>query len=122
MCAGRVSKSFRELLRKFNTLHTTVKKILEEKGCKRPSRKVKKSHRETGAVAKARLKKLVQNVFFFFYKSTVQCVMDDETYFTMDGNEWQRKYYFDYPRGPVDPKNIFIKKKSFRRKFCCGWQ
>jgi hypothetical protein len=39
------------------------------------------------SVIKARLKLLTQN--FFSAKSIYKCVMDDESFFTVDGNEWK---------------------------------
>jgi hypothetical protein len=52
-------------------------------------RKAKKSAPETTApqqsVIKARLKFLMQN--FFSAKSIYKCVIDDESYFMVDGNE-----------------------------------
>jgi hypothetical protein len=39
------------------------------------------------------LKLLTQN--FFSAKSIYECVMDDESYFTVDGNEWQQQNYYE---------------------------
>ena len=41
------------------------------------------------------MKLLAKNVLFA--KSKVKVVMDDESYFTLDGNEWQGHHYYDTP-------------------------
>jgi hypothetical protein len=84
--AGRSAKSYRELGRKIQVHHNTVKKYLTKMGV---HRKAKKSAPKTTvrqqSVIKARLKLLTQN--FFSTKSIYKCVMDDEFYFTVGGNE-----------------------------------
>jgi hypothetical protein len=47
------------------------------------------------------LKLLTQN--FFSSKSIYECVMDDESYFTVDGNEWQQQNYYESEDHPVSP-------------------
>jgi hypothetical protein len=58
-------------------------------------RKAKKSTPKTTArqqsPIKARLKLLTQN--FFSVKSFYKCVMDDESYFTVDGYECKQQGY-----------------------------
>jgi hypothetical protein len=64
---------------------------------KRAHGKAKKSAPKTTArqqlVIKARLKLLTQN--FFSAKSIYKCLMEDEIYFTVDGNEWQQQSYYE---------------------------
>ena len=42
--------------------------------------------------------------------------MDDETYFAIDGNEWQGKYYYDHPSISVDDSFKYIAKNKFPQK------
>lgn len=112
---GRVAKSYRELGKKFNCHHQTVKKVLDEAGIKKRSRKVKPKVSETqAAVQKVRLRKLVRNVFQA--KNDVLCIMDDETYFTLDGNEWQGKYFYDSPKAQVKEDVKFVEHTKFPGK------
>jgi hypothetical protein len=84
--AGRSAKLYRELGRKIQVHHDTDKKYLTKM---RVHRKAQKPPPKTTArqqsVIKASLKLLAQN--FFSAKSIYKCVMDDESYFTVDGND-----------------------------------
>jgi hypothetical protein len=83
-------KSYRELRLKIQMHYNTIKKYLTKIG---EYRKAKKSATKTTArqqaVIKGRLKLLKQN--FFSVKSTCNCVMNDESYFTVEGSEWHQK-------------------------------
>lgn len=83
--AGRVAKSYRELGRKFKCDGKTVKKYLEDMGIDKRCRKFKSTVSENQkSTQKIRLRKLVKEIFYA--KNNVSCVMDDESYFTLDGN------------------------------------
>jgi hypothetical protein len=58
----------------------TVKKYLTEMGVQRQQ-----------SVIKPRLNILMQNLFFV--QSIYKCVIDDESYFTVEVNEWQQQSY-----------------------------
>jgi hypothetical protein len=81
--------------RKIQVHHNTVKKFFDKDGS--PHCKAKKSTPKTTArqqsVIKARLKLLTQNLFS--EKSIYKCVMEDESHFTVDGNEWQQQSYYE---------------------------
>jgi DNA-binding transcriptional regulator YhcF (GntR family) len=100
---GRSAKSYRELGRKIQIHHNTVKKYLTKMEVRR---KAKESAPETTArqqfVIKAGLKLLTQN--FFSAKSIYKCVMEDESQ--------------DHPASE-DVK--FIARPSSQRRICCGW-
>jgi hypothetical protein len=83
-------KSYRELRLKIQIHHNTVKKYLAkiEEYCK-AKKSVTKTTARQQAVIKGRLKLLKQN--FFFVKLTCNCVIDDESYFMVEGSEWQQK-------------------------------
>jgi hypothetical protein len=109
---GRSAKFYRELGRKIQVHHNTVKKYLTKKG---GHRKAKKSAPKTTArqqsVIKARLKPLTQ--YFFSAKSIYKCVMDDESYFTVDGNGWQQQSYYESEDHPATENVKFIRKAKF---------
>lgn len=94
MTAGRVAKSFRELGKKFKFDGRPVKNHLNNMGIVKRSRKVKPTVSENQKMSqKKRLRTLVKNIFYA--KNDILCVMFDESYFTLDGNEWQGKFYFE---------------------------
>jgi hypothetical protein len=64
--------------------HNTVKKYMTKMGVKKSTPKVTARQQ---SIFKARLKLLTQ--IFFSAKSIYKCVMDDESSFTVDGNERQ---------------------------------
>jgi hypothetical protein len=106
---GRSAKSYRELGRKIQVHHNTVKKYLTKMGV---HRKAKNSSPKTTArqqsVIKARLKLVTPN--FFSAKS------DEESYFTVDGNEWQQKNYYESDDYPATEDVQFIRKTKFPAK------
>jgi hypothetical protein len=81
-------------------------------------RKAKKSALKTTArlqsVIKARLKFLTQN--FFSAESVYKCVIDNESYFTFDGNEWQQQRYYESEDHPATEDVKFIRKTKFPAK------
>jgi hypothetical protein len=46
--------------------------------------------------------------------------MDDEFYFTVDGNEWQQQSYYESEHHPTSKDVKFIRKIKFQARFCCG--
>jgi hypothetical protein len=60
------------------------------------------------------LKLLTQN--FFSAKSIYKCVMDDESYFTVDSNEWQQQSYYESEDHPTTEDVKFIRKTKFPAK------
>jgi hypothetical protein len=60
------------------------------------------------SVIKARLKLLMQ--IFFSVKSIYECVMDDESYFMVEGNEWQQQIYYESEDHPATEDVNFIRK------------
>ena len=65
-------------------------------------------------VQKQRLKKLCNETFAA--KNYVVCLMDDESYFTLDGNEWQGKFFYDDSTTPVENSVKYITKTKFPKK------
>jgi hypothetical protein len=92
---GRSAKSYREFGRKIQVHHNTVKKYLTKMEVD-----------------------LTQN--FFSAKSIYKCVddelMDDESYFTVDGNEWQQQSYYESEDHPAIEDVKFIRKTKFPAK------
>jgi hypothetical protein len=86
-------------------------------------RKAKKSAPKTTArqqsVINARLKLLTQN--FLSAKSIYKFVMDGESYFTVDGNEWQQQSYYESEDHKVTEDVKFFARPSSQRRFCCTW-
>jgi hypothetical protein len=77
------------------------------------------------SVIKARLKLLTQN--FFSAKSFCKCVMDDESYFKVVGNEWQHQSYDESEDHPATEDVKFICKTKFPAKVLlwlssCQWK
>jgi restriction endonuclease S subunit len=81
-------------------------------------RKAKKSAPKTTArqqsVIKARLKLLTQNLFSA--KSIYKCVMDDKSFFTVDGKQWQQHSYYESEDHPAIDDVKFIRKTKFPAK------
>jgi hypothetical protein len=68
----------------------TVKKYLKKMGVHRKAnRSALKTTARQQSVIKARLKLLTQN--FFSVNSIYKCVMDDKSYFTVDGIKWHQQ-------------------------------
>jgi hypothetical protein len=65
------------------------------------------------SVIKARLKFLSPDVNNFFVKSIYKCVMDNESYFTVEGNEWQQHSYYDSENHPAKENVKFIRNPVF---------
>lgn len=104
---GRVAKSYRELGRKYKCHPKTIKTYLEKMDIHRKSRKTKPTVTAKQAkVQKVRSNALVKKMFTA--KNKVICLMDDETYFTMDGNEWQGTDYYDHPSTETAEKVKYI--------------
>jgi hypothetical protein len=57
---------------------------------------------------------LTQN--FFSAKSIYKCVIDDESYFTVDDNEWQQQSYYQSDDHPATEDVTFIRKTKFPAK------
>ena len=91
---GASAKSYRQLGRKYNCDKNTIKKYLESMGVqKRKKRTAPFTTEAQQKLIKHRLRELSRN--YFSCSSEYKCVMDDETYFTVEGNEWQPKHYFE---------------------------
>lgn len=109
------AKSFRKLGIKYNAHHQTVKKYLQSMGIER---KKKKSAPATTAkqkiVIKSRLRQLSQS--YFSTKSQYKCIMDDESYFTVEGNEWQTKHYYESSEHEAPERSKYIYKTKFPGK------
>lgn len=114
LTSNKVAKSYRELGNKLECSKTTVKKYLESMGIKRRTRKRKPAVSETQEkTQKIRLSLLTQNVFHA--QNDIVCVMDDESYFTMDGNEWQGQYYYERDDN-VDKKVKYVEHTKYPKK------
>lgn len=84
-------------------------------GVVRRSRKVKPKVSEDQEVTqKIRLKSLVKKIFYA--RNDVLCIMDDESYFTLDGNEWQGKNYFEKSGNVVDVNVKYVEHTKFPKK------
>lgn len=113
--AGRSAKSYSELGRKFKVHRDTIKMYLTKMGVNRKAKKsAPKTTERQEAVIKARLKLL--SLDYFAPKSTYICVMDDESYFTVEGNEWQQKHYYESKDRPAPDQAKFIRKTKFPAK------
>jgi hypothetical protein len=60
------------------------------------------------------LKLLTQN--FFSEKLIYKRVIDDESYFTVDGNEWQQQSYYESEDNPATGDVKFIRKTKVPAK------
>lgn len=108
---GKISKSYRFFGTKFKVDHQTVKKHLEKLGIRRKSRKCKpKVTEKQKIVQKTRLRKFKEKVK---KKDNVQIVMDDETYFTLEGNEWQPKTYYYDGKKKIDPSVQYLEQEKY---------
>jgi hypothetical protein len=110
--AGRSPKSYRELERKIQVHHNTIKKYLPKMEVHRKS---KKSALKTTARQQTVIKvRLTQN--FFSAKLIYKCLMDDRSYFTIDGNEWQQQSYYESEDHPATEDAKFNRKTKFSAK------
>jgi hypothetical protein len=78
----------------------------------RVHRKAKIQKKES-VIKAIRLKLLTQH--FFSAKSIYKCVMA-ESYFTIDGNEWQQQIYYGSEDHPALEDVKFIRKTKFLAK------
>jgi hypothetical protein len=102
--ASRSAKLYRELGRKIQVHHNTVKKYLTKMRVHRKAKKIApKTTAHQQSVIKAWLKLLTQNLF-----------TDDESYFTVDGNEWQS--YYESEDHPATEDFKFIRKTKIPAK------
>jgi hypothetical protein len=96
---------------------TTLKKYLNKMEV---HRKAKKSASKTTARQrsgiKARLKFLMTQIFFSA-KLIYKCVMDDESSFTVAGNEWKQQSYYESEDYSATGDVKFIRKTKFPAKF-----
>lgn len=100
---GRSAKSFQELGNKYQCLQNTVKKYLKTMGVQKKKKKTAPATTETQEkIIKSILRLLSQN--YFSATSGYKCVM----YFTVEGNEWHEKYYFESSEheAPKTSKNM----------------
>jgi hypothetical protein len=113
LATGRSIKSYLQLERKIQAHNNTVKKSLTKM---RVHRKAKKSTPKTTiqSVSQAMLKLLTQN--FFSAKLIYKCVMNDESFFKVDGNEWQQQCYYKSEDHPAIEDVKFIRKSKFPAK------
>jgi hypothetical protein len=107
---------------KIQVHYNTVKKYFKKMGV---HLKVKKSAAKTRqqSVIKARMKLLTQ--FFFTVNLSTNCMIDDESYFTVDGNEWHQQSYYESEDYPSIEYVKFILKNKFSAKvlvFVAGCQ
>lgn len=111
-CSG---KSYRQLGKKYNCDKNTIKKYLESMGVQRKKKKIAPfTTAKQQKVIKYRLCELSRN--YFSSSSEYKCVMDDESYFTVEGNEWQSKHYFESSTHKAPEKAKFIQKTKFPGK------
>lgn len=109
------AKSYRELGRRYKVDGKTVKKYVESMGVvKRTKKTVPAVTDKQEKTIKQRLHLLTQNLFST--NSSNVCVMDDETYFTIEGHDWTPKYYFKLPNSNPSPKVTQITKTKFPAK------
>jgi hypothetical protein len=91
---GHSAKAHRGLRQKIPVHHNTVKKYLTKiRVLTKAEKSAPKTTSRQQSVIKARLKLLTQK--FFSAKSICKCVMDDESYFTVDGDEWHHQSYYE---------------------------
>jgi transposase len=112
---GKVAKSYRSLARSFGTTGQTVKKYLRNMGIVMRKRKSKPEvSNQQIEIQKQRIKKMAAEIFPA--KRHVKVLMDDETYLTLDGNDWQGTGYFTSPHKPVENKVKYISHTKFPKK------
>lgn len=116
---SRNAKSYAVLARKYEVSDKTVKKYLQDMNIKRKKKKsapLTTDRQEN--VIKSRLKLLTQS--YFSATSIYKCVMDDESYFTIEGNEWQGDSYYEC-EGHEIPENVKFKTRSKFPKKVLVW-
>jgi hypothetical protein len=63
---------------------------------------------------KTRLNLLSEN--FISAKSIYKCVLDGESFFTVEDNEWQQQRYYEFEDHPAKEDVKFIRKTKFSAK------
>jgi hypothetical protein len=99
-------KQYRELGQNIQVHHNTVKEYLAKMTVHRKAKKFAPQQ----FLIKARF-------HYFIVKSIYKCVMDDEFYFIVEGNEWQQKSYYDSENHPAIENVKFIRKTKFSATF-----
>lgn len=108
-------KSYRKLGKKLNLHHKTVKKYLNELQIKRRCKKsIPKATLNQSKTQKYRIKKMVNELFK--NKKCLKVLMDDESYFTFDSNQWGNKYYYDVGLTNHHENDIYIHKSKWQKK------
>ena len=93
-------KSFRALGREIGATRPDIKKYLQDKGIVMRKRRTKPAVSKQQAIAqKQRLTAMITEIFPA--KREVVVVMNDETYLTLDGNDWQGTGYLTSPTKEV---------------------
>lgn len=112
---GHTAKSYRQLGKKYKVDKKTLKKYLRDMDIVKLKRKTVPAitEKQEGVIVK-RLRHLSQDLFSA--KSNNICVMDDESYFTVEGNEWCPKFYFKLPGVDVPDKVKYNTKTKFPGK------
>lgn len=112
---GKVATSFRALGREVGATGQAVKKYLAKMDIHMRKRQSKPAVSENQAeTQKQRLTILVKEIFPA--KRNVMVVMDDETYLTLDGNNWQGKGYFTSPTKEISSNVKYIAHTKFPKK------
>lgn len=112
---GKVATSLRALGREVGATGQTVKKYLANMNIHVRKRKSRPLVSELQAMTqRQRLNKMVNS--FFPANRDVAVVMDDETYLTLDGNDWQGTSYFTSPTKEVSSEVKFISHTKFPKK------
>jgi hypothetical protein len=80
-------------------------------------RKAKKSAPKTTAGQQSVIKAPNAKLFLCMHaKSIHKCVIDDESYFTFDGNDWQQQRYYESEDHPATEDVRFFRKIKFPAK------
>lgn len=108
-------RSYRYLGLKVGCDHKTVKKYLKELGIVSKSRKiVPRVSIKQKKVQNIRLKSFVSE--FLQKNSEPSIIVDDETYFTIEGSKWVDKYYYEQEGCKLTKTSEFIEKSKFPLK------
>lgn len=115
MTEGKVATSLRTLGREVGATGQTVKKYLANMDIHIRKRKSRPLVSELQAMTqRQRLNRMVTSIFPS--NRDVAVVMDDETYLTLDGNDWQGTSYFTSPTKEVSSEVKFISHTKFPKK------
>jgi hypothetical protein len=77
-------------------------------------RKAKTTVRKQSVIKESYVKLLTQN--FFSVKSIYKCVIDEESYFTVEGNQWHQQSHYESDYHPATEDIQFIDKTEFSAK------